>query len=376
MVQYLFDRNIISFVYAGLCGSGLAIRFILNLVYRHLVKESDNLGITKNKSLKHIRMKFETCYKLKIGVNNVDIFVDKNVSRYRFGGILLSTWENISGQVLLAVFLIIPVSTVFGVVFEIIQEQNLFTGAMGVLAGAVLILVDRMMNLGTVKQVIRLNLMDYLENFCKVRLEQETFYPEVLEQYRRDYFQASEANKQISAAAVQTKEDPKSELTRRKEARLKKEEERRVKALEREEGQKRIEKARKEEELRKMEERKRIAAKRREEELLKLEEEREALERRKTEMKKKAEEKLQANGKKQQLEEKEKLLHSIEEEFAAAKKIDNTDGMLKEIDEIAAGKSKVEKISPPKAANAKPKSRGMSPEEEKLIEDVLKEFFA
>ena len=31
-----------------------------------------------------MKMKFETCYKLKIGVNNVDIFVDKNILRYRF----------------------------------------------------------------------------------------------------------------------------------------------------------------------------------------------------------------------------------------------------------------------------------------------------
>jgi hypothetical protein len=222
--------------------------------------------------------------------------------------------------------------------------------------------------------------MDYLENFCKVRLEQENFHPEVLEQYRKEYFQTTETNKQISAAATLTKDDSKSELNRRREARHKKEEDKRAMAMKREEEQKRIEQARKEEEKRKMEERKKIAARRREEELLKLEEEREALERRRTEMKKKAEEKLQTGEKKQhKAEENNKLLQSIEEEFAAAKKPEDMDHILKEMDEIAAEKditlkAMTEKEAPPEAAAAKP--RGMSAQEEKLIEDILKEFFA
>lgn len=379
MVQNLFNRNILIYIYAGLCGLGLVVRFILELVHINLIKESDNLGSTTNKALKHMKMKFETCYKLKIGVNNVDTFVDKNILRYRFGGALLSTWETLSGQVLLLSFLIVPVSTVFGVIFDCGQEKIINAGAVGILTGSILILVDRILNLPSKKKLIRLNLMDYLENFCKVRLEQEAFHPEVLEQYRKEYFQTDEVNKQISAAATLAKDDSKSELNRRREARHKKEEEKKALATKREEEQKRIEQARKEEEKRKMEERKKIAARRREEELLKLEEEREALERRRAEMKKKAEEKLQSGEKKQhKAEENNKILQSIEEEFAAAKKTENMNHILKEMDEIAAEKerevkAKAEQETTPET-NAKP--RGMSLQEEKLIEDILKEFFA
>ena len=52
--------------------------FYIGLVYIYLVKELTNSGTTKNKLLKHMRMKYETCYKLNIAVNNVDTFVDKN----------------------------------------------------------------------------------------------------------------------------------------------------------------------------------------------------------------------------------------------------------------------------------------------------------
>ena len=134
------------------------------MVYIYLVRESDRLGSTNNKLLKHMKMKFETCYKLNIGVNNVDTFVDKSLTKYKFCGILLSTWENLSGQVLLLSFLIIPISAIFGG-FRNRQEQILYTGAVGVLAGAALILVDKMTNLTIKKQMISLNHLDYLENF-------------------------------------------------------------------------------------------------------------------------------------------------------------------------------------------------------------------
>ena len=341
MVQNLYNQNILIYIYAGLCGLGLFVRFILELIHIRLVSESDNLGATKNKTLKHMKMKFETCYKLKIGVNNVDTFVDKNILRCRFCGVLISTWENLSGQVLLLNFLIVPVSTVFGVLFDCGQDEIINAGAVGILTGSILILVDRIVNLSAKKRVIRLNLMDYLENFCKVRLEQEAFHPELLEQYRKEYFQTAEVNKQVSAAATLTKDDSKSEINRRREARLRKEEEKRALQLKREEEQKRIEEVRKEEEKRKLEERKRLAAKRREEELLKLEEEREALERRRAEMKKRADDKLQMNGKKQlRAEEITKSIKIVEEEFAAAKKTEDVD--IKQIEtveeEIAAEK--------------------------------------
>jgi hypothetical protein len=383
-----------------------------------LVKESDNLGETKNKMVKHLKLKFETCYKLKIGVNNVDTFVDKNVLRYRFCGVLLSTWENFCGQVLFLTLLLVPICAVFGTFFQCAQDQILLAGSVGILASAILILVDKSINLGAKKRMLRLNLLDYLENFCKVRLEQEAFHPELLEEYRREYAQVIDMSKQISVAAAQVKEDPKDELNRRREARKKKEEERKLQAKQREEEQRKIEEARKEEERRKLEERRQLAARRREEELLKMEEEREALEARRAEAKKKAAEKQKLNERKQQhSEEKEKILHSLEEELKTSEARADMNMLMQGLDEIAAekehfqlekehtqvekehiqtekeqvrlekaerdlmdkepllrdrtGKEKQQKVS-----SSKPKNQNMTPQEEKLIEDVLKEFFA
>ncbi len=370
MIQNIYNNNIIIYTFACLCGLGILVRFILDMVYIYLVKESDRLGSTNNKILKHMKMKFETCYKLNIGVNNVDTFVDKNLTKYKFLGILLSTWENISGQALLLSFLIIPISAVFGVVFEISREQILYTGAVGVLAGAALILVDKMTNLSVKKQMIRLNLLDYLENFCKVRLEHEVSQPEKLEQYRMEYMAAISTK----VKSIKAEPDNKEELNRRQEARKRKEEEKRLQALKREEEQKKIEEARKEEEKRKFEERKQLAAKRREEELKKLQEENEALLLRREELKKKAVEKQRQNDMKlQEKEEKKKILHSIEEELLSAKKVEEKQ-ILDSIEEVAAEME--ECIKETSINQEKINIPIMTPEEEKLVEDVLREFFA
>ncbi|MBB2181333.1 hypothetical protein H0486_00290 [Lachnospiraceae bacterium MD1] len=429
MIRNLYEQNIIIYIFAGLCGLGILIRFIVNLVYKHLVKQSNNPGETKNKMIKHMKLKFETCFKLKIGVNNVDTFVDKGILQYRFCGILLSTWDNFGGQVLFLTLLLVPISTVFGVIYKCGQENVLLSGAAGIVASAILIFVDKSINLSAKKKMIRLNLLDFLENFCKVRLEQEAYQPELIEQYRREYLQVAEAGKQISAASDSRQSDePKDELNRRREARRKKEEERKLQAKRREEEQRRNEQIRREEEKRRLEERKQLAAKRREEELRRLQEERKALEEKRAEMKRQAlEKKIDLEKKKQQEQDTEEKIHNLEEAFgppvdkasmntvmqeqnesqgnsdrednlytneepnAPSSKLSNV--VEHSFEEIAAERERAEedmnksaavqaelgqkeKGISKKSSVGKLKLQGMSPQEERLIEDVLKEFFA
>ncbi len=390
MVKFLYDENIILYSFAGLFGLGMLIRLLLDMVYKHLIKESDHPGTTKNKLIRHMKLKFEACFKYKIGVNNVDTFVDKNVLQYRFCGILLSTWDNFSGQVLYLDLLLVPLFVLFGVIYDCGQSRILLNGAVGILSCALLIFVDKSINLSMKKRMLRLNIMDYLENFYKTRLEQEALHPEQLEEIRREYMQVSEAKKQAGTAKEAQKEDTKKELNRRKEARRKKEEEKKLLAQKREEEQRKLEEARREEEKRRLEERRLLAAKRREEELMKIEEERLALEARREEMKRKSMEKQMEQKKKEA--EKEKLLHSMEEDLKPQQNKTDLNKVLQSMDEIAAVKEQLQpqsdthtqataktdmedgqRTGKQKTVKAKYSSEL---QEDILIEDVLKEFFA
>jgi len=239
-----------------------------------------------------------------------------------------------------------------------------------------LVVVDKSINLNDKKLMIKLNMLDYLENFCKVRLEKETFHPELLEQYRREFFEPLQTNRSfVNVAAVE-----KDELNRRREARKKKEEEKRVLELKKVEEQRKLEGVRLEEEKKRIEEKKKLAAKRREEEQVRIEEEKEALEARQLEVKRKADEKREAlANKRHEGAEKGKLLHNIEEQLVIVEDNHDMDMLLESLAEMAAEQEdKKVNIVPKQQAsvNNKAKISSASSKEDKLIEDVLKEFFA
>lgn len=187
MVQELFDKNVFMYIMLGLCVGGIILKLMLDIVYSRLIKASDNMGTARNKLTQMMKKKFETCYKLKIGVNNVDIFVDKYVYRHKFCGILLSTWENIGGQILMLCLLIGSISAVLGLIYECGKQEILSTFSVGILTSGLLIFLEGMMNLSGKRDVVRLNMKDYLENFFKVRLEQEHLHPELMEQYKKGF---------------------------------------------------------------------------------------------------------------------------------------------------------------------------------------------
>lgn len=196
MVQDLFDKYIFLYVMAGLCGFGIFVKLVISIIYRFLMRASDNMANSKNKLMKLVKLKFEACYKLKIGVNNVDTFVDKYVYRHKFCGIFLYTWENLGGQLLMLCLLTGTIGAGLGLVYDCGEVVILSTFFVGVVSSALLIIVESFINLPAKRNLIKINMKDYLENMLKVRLEQEYFKPEQLEAYRNEYFKTEDIGKE------------------------------------------------------------------------------------------------------------------------------------------------------------------------------------
>jgi hypothetical protein len=187
VIQKLFDQNIFIYTMIGLFGLGIILKFMVKTIYSHMIKASDNMGTSKNKLMKNMKLKFITFYKLKIGVNNVDIFVDKYISKHKFLGILLITWEKFSGQTIILCALVGSIGAVLGVIYEIGSQGILSVFSVGILTSGLLIFFDGLFNINSKKEIIRLNIMDYLDNYLKARLEQEENNPELLEKYKKEY---------------------------------------------------------------------------------------------------------------------------------------------------------------------------------------------
>jgi len=313
MIQEWFSKNYIIYVLAGFCGVGTLIKIITNLVYIRLVIASSNMASSKNKLIKEMKLKFETFYKLKIGVNNVDIFVDKYVYKQRMCGLLLSTWDNISGLMLVLCLLISPVASILGLIVGCGQKDILYTFFAGLCTSAILILVDNLFNISSKRQIIKLNIKDYLENYLKARLEQEASNPEAFVQYRTEM--AASLDKQLNSRKI-----------KKEQKRLEKEQKEREKILELEAKQKDREQRRQD----KINRREAEAA-RREEERRAIEEERMRIEEEKAEEKRRVkEEKLERERIRKEEKLKEQERQKAEAEEKAAKKRLNQEKKIKD----------------------------------------------
>lgn len=211
------EQNIFLYALSGVCVLGLLIKLVTNLVYRRLVKASANMSTSKNRLVRLMKLKFETFYKLKIGVNNVDIFVDKYVYKHRFCGLLLSTWENLSGLILVVCLLSGPIISVLGLIKACERNTILSTFFAGICTSSLLIFVDSLFNISSKKRIIKLNMKDYLENYLKIRLEQEERNPELVEQYRKDFTESPIA---LGSNKQSRKEERKLEKKRKEQEKL------------------------------------------------------------------------------------------------------------------------------------------------------------
>lgn len=286
MIEVWFENYYIVYGLAALCGVGLLIKLFINVIYIRLMKASASMSTSNNKLVRQMKIKFETFYKLKIGVHNVDIFVDKYVYRYKICGMLLSTWENLSGLMLVMCMLIAPISSILGLIIQCGETEILYTFFTGVCTSALLIVVDNLFNIPSKKYIIKINIRDYLENYLKVRLEQEAQNPQMFHQYREEM--ATSLEKGLTPREM-----------KRDEKRIARERKQQEKIFKKEEG------------IRKIEEKKRAKIEQKEMALLQKESEKRRVE---EERRMKQEERLEQKKRKKDEKEDKRLQKQIEKE--------------------------------------------------------------
>lgn len=188
MIKDFYDNHVFLYIMGGLCVFGVILKCSLLVLYNKLIKASECMTSTKKHWLKNMRLRFESSYQLQLGVNDVDTYVDKYVSRIKCGGLLLSTWENISGQTIGLCLLIGSFAGIIGFINDCGQGPVLFTFFSGAWAAIIVNIVDNIVNISAHKQMLRYNLIDFFENNLKVRMEQELYHSEARRNYQRQNF--------------------------------------------------------------------------------------------------------------------------------------------------------------------------------------------
>ena len=172
----------------ALCGLEILIKGMLSHTYRRLLRAAKDMGHSGHPLMKSLCRKFETCYQLKIGVPNVDIFVEKYLRHYRVLGLHFRTWEGFCNLCMVLAMLASLGGGIAAMAMERGWEAMLWCISAGVVGVGAILIFDCFFGIGGKRDLLRVDMIDYLENVFKPRLENEIFHAPVMEKYQREYF--------------------------------------------------------------------------------------------------------------------------------------------------------------------------------------------
>ena len=170
MFHIFQEEKIITAFMMTFFGISIIMRVFLGLIYQRMIREADNMAATENKLLKQCKLKFAHCYQLGNGVANIPVFVDKFLNRLSLGPLSFETMYHFSGQAML----LSVVCAGFGICRSILNGRILgeilpfyivsFFGLYLYFS------VSAIVDIKGKKRVLKVNLVDYLENHLSARI--------------------------------------------------------------------------------------------------------------------------------------------------------------------------------------------------------------
>lgn len=146
-------------------------RLGLGMVYQRLIKETDNMSATENKMLKQCKLKFANCFQLNNGVANIPVFVDKFLNRLSIGHLSFDGIYHLSGQLMLLSVVCSGIGVCKSIVNGRMLGEILPFYIVSFLGLYVYFSVSTIVDVKGKRRVLKVNLVDYLENHLSARID-------------------------------------------------------------------------------------------------------------------------------------------------------------------------------------------------------------
>ncbi len=172
MLQILFQHPEFMIPTLILLSLSIICQISMGVLCHKLIRETENMSSTTNKSLQQLKLKFSSCSKLHEGISNIPIFVDKYMNKIKVNGISLATLKHLSGQLVLLSVLISGIGACKGIV---LGESVIYVIPYYIISFLGLycyFAISSLVDISGKTKILRTNLIDYLENHLANRLEQ------------------------------------------------------------------------------------------------------------------------------------------------------------------------------------------------------------
>lgn len=152
-------------------GISILLRIFLGWIYLGMIREADNMATTGNKLLRQCKTKFASCYELNNGVSNIPIFVDRFLNRLSFGPISFETIYHMSGQAMLFSVVCAGVGICKCIMDGRMLGEFLPFYIVSFLGLYLYFSISTIVDIKGKKRVLKVNLVDYLENHLSARID-------------------------------------------------------------------------------------------------------------------------------------------------------------------------------------------------------------
>ncbi len=172
MLQILFQHPEFMIPTLILLSLSIICQISMGVLCHKLIRETENMSSTPNKSLQQLKLKFSSCCKLHEGISNIPVFVDKYMNKIKVNGISLATLKHLSGQLVLLSVLISGIGACKGIV---LGESVIYVIPYYIISFLGLycyFAISSLVDISGKTKILRTNLIDYLENHLANRLEQ------------------------------------------------------------------------------------------------------------------------------------------------------------------------------------------------------------
>ena len=171
MFEIFAEEAVITSLMSACMAVSLFLRVLLGLLYRNMIREADNMASTNNKMLKQCKLKFANCYQLSNGVANIPVFVDKFISRLSIGHLSFHMMYHLSGQAMLLSVVFSGVGICKSIAGGKTLGDILPFYIVSLLGLYLYFSVSTVMDIKGKRRVLKINLVDYLENHLSPRID-------------------------------------------------------------------------------------------------------------------------------------------------------------------------------------------------------------
>ena len=171
MFRIFYEEKIITGCMLALMTISIMIRVVLGLLYQNMIRETDNMVATDNRLLKQCKIKFANCYQLNNGVANIPIFVDKFLNRLTLGPFAFGTLYHLSGQAMLLSVVTAGIGVCKCIMDGRMLGEILPFYIVSFLGLYLYFSISTVVDIKGKKRILKVNLVDYLENHLSARID-------------------------------------------------------------------------------------------------------------------------------------------------------------------------------------------------------------